>query len=340
MKETNYKENEDVEDLTMLEPFIEPATMALERGGARALPPDQQRKTRKVAWMAVVLSVFSVGLSGIGLVLTLNFNKKPDVIPLEDTVDVLPPKGSVVEYQGQQIPVMEDVPINMYQSQGFYVDDNEYIQYEINGKSAIPGVDVSYHQGDIDWEQVADAGFEFAMIRVGRRGYGIEGTLDMDANYVQNITGALAAGMDVGVYFFSQALNIWELDEEISLLKGLIATYDITYPVVFNWEYFPADYDARTNFVSGEELTQMSQYFCRKMEEFGYIPMVYFNQELAYMSMDLSEVKDYSFWLAEYNVRPRFYYDFDMWQYTDTGRVPGIDGYVDLNLSFRDFSKE
>ncbi len=326
------------DDITMLEPFIE--VLPAVQGGARMLPPDPQRKTRKVAWLAVLLSLLSVALSAAGLFLIADMNREKDNAPAPEQMVVLPPKGTYIQYQGQDIAVKEDVPINTYQAQGFYVDDNEYICYEMDGKKAIAGVDVSYHQGSIDWNKVADAGFEFAMIRVGRRGYGIEGTLDMDSKYVENITGATAAGLDVGVYFFSQALNIWELDQEISLLKGLIAGYDITYPVVFNWEYFPADYEARTNGVTGGELTQMTQYFCKKIEEAGYTPMIYFNQELAYMSMDLSAVKEYDFWLAEYNVRPRFYYDFQMWQYTDAGRVPGIDGYVDLNLSFRDYSQE
>lgn len=339
MNDTDYDTEVEVieEDITMLEPFVEILPAVPERGGARMLPPDPQRKTRKVAWLAVLLSLISVLFSGAGLLVMLHLNKKEETIPLQEDLVVLPPKGTYIEYQGREIPVQEDVPINMYQAQGFYFDDNDYIRYEIDGTSAIAGVDVSYHQGNIDWEQVAEAGFEYAIVRVGRRGYGVEGVLDMDGKYVENIKGATAAGLDVGVYFFSQALNIWELDQEIAMFKGLIAGYDITYPVVFNWEYFPADYEARTNEVTGGELTQMAQYFCKKIEEAGYTPMVYFNQELAYMSLDLSALKDYDFWLAEYNVRPRFYYNFQMWQYTDAGRVPGIEGYVDLNLSFRDY---
>ncbi len=328
----------------IMEPFVDTGTVSpTERGGARALPPDPQSKTRKVAWLAVILSIFSIVISAVGCYLIYAIIQEKKAIDNPSTPDInyiMPDEGDYIDYQGFKIPVKEDVPLNSYDARGFFYDDNGYMRYELNGQEAILGIDVSYHQKLINWEEVAEAGIEFAMIRVGRRGYGEEGTLGMDELYVENITGALRNGIKVGVYFFSQATNLWEVDEEVVMLLSLIEPYDITYPVVFDWEFVPGVEYARTNFVTGQEITTMTKYFCEQVENAGYQPMVYLNLDFGYLYLDLSELKQYPIWLAELNLRPRFYYHFDMWQYSFTGVVPGIEGDVDMNLSFRDFDAE
>lgn len=97
-------------------------------------------------------------------------------------------------------------------------------------------MDVSVHQGTIDWQQVADAGFDFAMIRVGYRGYGTEGNMRGDTQFVNNVQGALDAGLDVGIYYFSQAITVEEARQEAAYVIEQIAPYRITYPVAFDWE--------------------------------------------------------------------------------------------------------
>lgn len=264
--------------------------------------------------------------------------RQEEEVPVPE-ISIAADEGNYIDYLGMKYPVFADVPVNEYDGRGFFSDENGYIRYEVDGLSGIPGLDVSYHQQSIDWTQVAEAGFEFAMIRAGRRGYGEEGSLAVDTEFDANMRGATENGMDVGVYFFSQATNMEEVTIETEMVLDLISDYDVTYPVVFDWEFISED-NARTDNVSGEEITEMAIYFCEQVKEAGYIPSIYFNTDMAYRFLDLSALKEYPFWLAELTANPRFYYHFDMWQYTFTGSVPGIFGDVDLNLSFRDFAKE
>lgn len=302
----------------------------------------QEKKKKKMIIPLILATVFlfSVVVGGYMVYSVVEEVREQEDMPMPDVLSVMPDEGAYIDYLGMRYPVFEDVPMNVYDGRGFFSDENGYIRYEVDGTSAIAGVDVSYHQQNIDWEQVAEAGFEFAMIRAGRRGYGEEGSLAVDTEFDANMRGAVANGMDVGVYFFSQATNMVEVIEETAMVLELIESYDVTYPVVFDWEFIAEDANARTKDVTGEEITEMAAYFCKKVEEAGYIPSIYFNMDMAYRYLDLSELKEYPFWLAELTANPRFYYHFDMWQYTFTGVVPGISTDVDLNLSFRDFAAE
>ena len=198
----------------------------------------------------------------------------------------------------------------------------------------MPGIDVSYYQGEIDWEQVKESGIEFAMIRLGYRGYGEEGKLVEDKLAFQNIEGALDAGLKVGVYFFSQAITVEEAVEEAEFVLERIEKYHITMPVVYDWEYISAE--ARTANMDRRTLTDCYKAFCDKITEAGYTPMAYFNSYQSRQLINLYELEDYPFWLALYSDRMTFPYRIEMWQYTDSGRVPGIGGPVDINLFFVD----
>lgn len=194
-----------------------------------------------------------------------------------------------------------------------------------------PGIDVSAYQGNIDWQQVADSGIEFAMIRLGYRGYGT-GVLVEDKYALTNIQGALAAGLDVGVYFFSQALNVEEALEEVDFILQRIQGYEITMPVVFDWEF--VNDEARTANMDARTLTDCYLAFCEAISEAGYTPMSYFNWYQSENNIYIKELEDYPYWLALYQNRMTFPYKIDMWQYTCTGRVPGIQGDVDINVYF------
>lgn len=196
----------------------------------------------------------------------------------------------------------------------------------------VAGIDVSSYQGEPDWQKVADYGVEFAMIRVGLRGYGT-GKLKEDPTAHYNLEGATKAGIAVGVYIFSQATNTEEAAEEAAFLLDIIKDYEITMPVVFDWEQVSAD-DARTANMDKETLTACTLEFCRIVEEAGYQPMIYFNRHQATELLELAELTDYPFWLAAYNDRMYFPSRFQMWQYTDSGRIPGIEGKVDLDMWF------
>ena len=243
-------------------------------------------------------------------------------------VDRVHTYGEQILFQGAYYDILEDVPVNTYDPEGFSKDENGYITYTEDGVYVTKGVDVSVHQGTIDWQQVADAGFDFAMIRVGYRGYGTEGNMRGDTQFVNNVQGALDAGLDVGIYYFSQAITVEEARQEAAYVIEQIAPYRITYPVVFDW-------DSRTQTIPDTGLLcSMANAFCADIEAAGYEAMIYFYQNLAYNNLDLSQLLDYPFWLAQYTDYPSFYYDFDMWQYTSSGKVPGISGNVDLNLRF------
>ncbi len=194
------------------------------------------------------------------------------------------------------------------------------------------GVDVSEHKQDIDWQQVKAAGIDFAIIRVGGRLIQ-SGGLYEDKYVHQNIQGALDAGLDVGVYFFSQAITAEEGLEEAEFLLERIRGYDLTYPVVCDWEYLMGS-SARTYGVEPAQVTAGIRAFCDRVAQEGYRPMVYFNAYCGYIKMDLRELTDCDFWYAEYATKPDFRYHFQMWQFSSKGKVDGIRGDVDMNLCF------
>lgn len=231
----------------------------------------------------------------------------------------------------------DPVPANTYLAEAFAVKDG-FLTYSGNCPSRV-GVDVSSHQGEIDWEKVRGAGVEFAMIRAGFRGYS-EGKLYEDEYFRRNMEGALAAGLDVGVYFFSQAVTAAEAVEEAGFLMGLVKGYALTYPVVFDWERQSAE-SSRTKDTDGRVITGCAAAFCSAVEAAGYLPMVYFSPNKAYNELELAQLLDWPFWLAHYTedwAPTSFRYHFSIWQYTSKGAVDGVEGDVDLNLCLADFS--
>ena len=193
------------------------------------------------------------------------------------------------------------------------------------------GVDVSEWQGQIQWEQVAQAGMEFAMIRLGYRGT-TAGGLSADEYAQSNYEAATAAGLQVGGYFFSQAVTPEEAVEEAEFVLEMIRDWEIRMPVVYDWEYGGAD--SRTANVDARTLTDCTLAFCRTIAEAGYETMIYFNEDQSHKDMYLGELTDYRFWLAQYGQMLDYPYRVDMWQYTSQGSVPGIGGNVDINLLF------
>jgi len=201
----------------------------------------------------------------------------------------------------------------------------------IEGES-IAGIDVSSWQYDIDWQAVADAGAEFAIIRIGYRG-SESGKLNPDKYAQKNLEGAAAAGLDIGVYFFSQALTREEAEEEAYYVLEVIKDHNITMPVVFDWEKVHGE-ASRSENMDRRTLTDCAKTFLETIELSGYNAMVYFNPHQSRNLYYLSELKEYDFWLASYTDRMDFPYKVDMWQYTDQGRIPGIETDCDFNVYF------
>ena len=193
------------------------------------------------------------------------------------------------------------------------------------------GVDVSAYQGRIDWDSVAAAGMEFAMIRIGYRGYG-KGAIVEDEWARTNLEGAEAAGLAVGVYFFSQAVSVEEAAEEAVWCLSFLEGRDLDLPVVFDWEHV-SDPQARTAGLADRELlTACASAFMDAIREGGYEAMVYFNSYQARDLYDLKALSDHGFWFAQYAGGLDFPYAVDLWQYTEAGAVEGIPGKVDIDL--------
>ncbi len=281
--------------------------------------------------IAAACSAAALLVSCVTLSLVLSTGKEPEAVENQPKVGSA---GDTVQYRDRQLPVLEGVALNQYDTTCFGVEDNGWLSYVVSGENAKMGIDVSSYQGDIDWKKVADSGVEFAMIRCGYRGYS-KGVIVADKNFKQNIRGALDAGLEVGVYFFSQAIDTWEAREEAHYVLEAIKGYDVTYPVVFDWEFIAGNSEARTSGMKAVDVTNCAGVFCDVVSQAGYEPMIYFNQDVGYLTYQLDQLDDYHFWLAEYNKIPSFYYHFDLWQYTHRGSVPGIEGSVDLNLDFR-----
>jgi GH25 family lysozyme M1 (1,4-beta-N-acetylmuramidase) len=211
--------------------------------------------------------------------------------------------------------------------------DGEFISYTGDDASAWRGIDVSEHQGVIDWEAVAAEGINFAIIRAGYRGYS-EGGLFEDAYFQYNMNGTAENGIAVGLYFFSQAVSVEEAEEEAEFLIEHISRYNsecFELPIFYDWESISVA-DARTDGITGEAVTDFAVAFCEKMKEAGYTVGVYAYRYLAYFCYDLSQLTDYVLWIGAVGDYPDFYYKHSVWQFTDQGKVAGIDGDVDLNL--------
>ncbi len=249
------------------------------------------------------------------------------------------PEDVVVYADGQYnfFPIQDNLKHHDYVYDNFkqlengqvvYVDDTQEIVSE-------KGIDVSRYQGEIDWEEVALDGVDYAIIRAGIRGSS-NGKLVEDETFVQNIEGALANGIEAGVYFFTQAMTEEEAIEEANMVLDLIEPYDVTYPVVIDIEEVTSA-SARTKDLTKEEYTRNCIAFCETIKEAGYTPMIYGNLKTFMIMLDMEQLEEYDKWFAYYNTPVYFPYEFAIWQYTSEGTVNGIESDVDLNISMKDF---
>ncbi len=234
------------------------------------------------------------------------------------------------------VPVLADVPACQYHPDQFVTRNNLTYYTENNKIVSKFGIDVSEHDGEIDWATVKKAGVEFAFLRVGYRGYS-EGKIVSDAYLERNIQGALENDIDIGLYFYSQAITPQEALEEAEFVLSAVGDTKITYPIVYDWEFVTTD-TARTDDISPKMLTKCSITFCERIKQAGYLPMIYQNKNTSLLNLYLSKLTDYDFWLAEYNSSATYYYNYQIWQYSSSGTVPGIKGEVDMNICFKDYT--
>ena len=253
-------------------------------------------------------------------------------------VRTLFPDQIVVNGSGRYFffPISDEIEHHGLKDGDFEFTDNGFLKYVGEDDLYIKqGVDVSRFQGVIDWEKVASDGIDYAMIRAGYRGT-TEGKLLQDDRFTENIEGALAAGLDVGVYFYSQAVNKKEAKEEAQLLLDMIEPYDIKYPVVIDIESAESD-EARTANLSSDVYEENAKIFCDIVKAAGYKSMIYGNVKSFSLLMDAADVDDYDIWIAYYGTPLYYPYHFNMWQYTSAGKVNGIEGSVDLNICMTEY---
>ena len=248
----------------------------------------------------------------------------PAVLPGEDNLE---PEISETEPENPTIPPDR----NPYDQYDFQYDRHNYLK--LQNLQSYAGVDVSAYQGKVDWKKVKASGIDFAIIRLGYRGYE-SGKLVEDDYAKTNLKGAAEAGLKVGAYFFSQALSIKETDEEIKFILKILGDTKLDMPLVLDWEIPAAT--ARTRNMDAITLTDIQRHFCGQMRDKGYQPMIYFNWHQSEKLYILSELEEYPFWLALYQDRMTYPWKIEMWQYTDKGKVPGIQGNVDLNVYMPD----
>jgi len=213
------------------------------------------------------------------------------------------------------------------------VANGEFLEYKVNGETqSVMGIDVSKFQGDIDWQKVADSGVKYAMIRLGLRGYET-GKLVLDENFEANIRGATDAGIEVGVYFFTQAVNTAEAKEEADFVLSAIEGKNVTYPIAIDVEDLYND-NARSYNQSKESRTECAIAFMDRIREAGYTPAIYGNLNTFTKLVEVNRLGGYEKWFALYGTEIYFPYEISIWQYSDKGKIDGIEGDVDLNITF------
>ena len=229
--------------------------------------------------------------------------------------------------------ISDSIPANPYEKEKFQTDENGY-RYYIDGEAtkSILCIDISAHQGSVDWQAVANSGVQAAIIRAGYRGYG-SGKMVEDEYVKGNLEGARVNNIKTGVYFFSQAITSEEIDEEVDTLIELVAPYSIEGPIAIDVEKLDAD-TARGNALSREDRTLLVRHFCERVKAAGYQPMIYGNAYSLFHMLNYSELTEFPVWYAYYSDNLYFPYDLGVWQYSSTGRVNGISGNVDLNVMF------
>lgn len=192
------------------------------------------------------------------------------------------------------------------------------------------GIDVSEWQGDIDWEKVKNTGISFAMIRCGYRQI-VGNDLYEDVKFKQNIEGAIASGLQVGVYFYGTAKNEKEAIEEAEFTVNLIKDYNITYPVVYDAETFNRGRLARTSY---SDITNNILTFTETVSSYGYETMIYSYYDAFTYMLDTGKFDGKLIWLSHFSETTGYTGNYNMWQYTESGRVDGIKTNVDLNISY------
>ena len=337
-EDPQYQKNQDKEDNR--EPESKPSNVL-----PPDIPPPTSNTTTATTTAATTVKTTSTTVSTVpsssqtgsaGTTTTTTTTTKPTTTT---TTKPSPPQNGWYVWDGKTYYYKNGKPLTGYQDLGDTRNGGLRYYFDANGVlSSKAGIDVSTYQGIIDWNKVKAAGIDFAMIRVGFRGYG-SGSLNEDVQFERNIKGAHAAGVKVGLYFFTQAITVEEGRAEAQFVLDRVKKLGIpvTYPIAFDTENI-VDPTARANNLSAKLRTDIALAFCQTIEAAGYDAMVYSYRSWLLYNLDLSRLTKYDTWMAHVAATTDFAKPYTMWQYENQAKVNGISGDVDLNLSFVDYA--
>ena len=253
----------------------------------------------------------------------------------EETETALPsPYGWKINEDGQKIYLREDGSL----LRGLCYVDNKIYYFLENGVCASSvGVDMSFYNGTIDWNVLKKIGIDFVILRIGGRGWGEGGNLYDDWCFFSSLNAARAAGLNVGAYFYSSATNLAEATREASLAVNRLHGLPLELPLFFDSEFSGNYPGGRSDLLSMAERTEIARAFCTQVEKAGYKAGIYCSESFLTDELNFDALSDYQIWMANYtenNTLPAPKHRFDIWQFTDSGRLPGISGSCDINVIF------
>ena len=266
--------------------------------------------------------------------------------PIEPEDDTLPPEATdgrhtlVVNRDGKEewVLITPYLPKNDYDYTNLVSQSGRMAYYNDGKVTSYLGICVDKYDDYIDFNALRDDGIDFVMLRVGVRGYGT-GVITLDEYYADNLSRATQAGLDIGLYFSSQAITKEEAAEEAVALVSAIADYNITYPLVLDVGFVLND-TSRIESLSKTEKTDIIRTFADAIKASGYTPAIHADKEFLIKEIDLSKFSDVDIWLKNYGDLPDYPYAFTMWEYTNSAHVGGVNGSSDLTISFIDYTQK
>ncbi len=239
----------------------------------------------------------------------------------------------------EYVEISEDIPRYTYDFTNLKISDGKMAYYQDGEKISWLGVDLSKSSGEVDFETLKDSGVDFVMLRLGGRGYET-GLVSLDENFVNNITKAQSAGLEVGVTFFSQAVTPREAEEEAEFVLNNLIPYRISFPVAFDMEYIVND-DSRIDILTKEDKTEIAETFLSKIELEGYRCVLYGNKNWLLGEIESEDlVAYYDVWLNETSAVPQYPYQFKMWKYGASQKIEGVENDAAYTISFVDYSRK
>jgi len=250
----------------------------------------------------------------------------------EGKIAVVDDKGNKKYYE-----ILSKVDKNEYDLEEYLVNTDGALTYKDGKRESVKGIDLSKYNGTVDFKKLKDAGVDFVMLRLGLRGYGT-GAISLDEKFVEYAQNAALNNIAVGAYFYSQAITEAEALEEANYIVGAVTNFNIKYPIAIDVEKVSEE-DARTSKLTNKERTAIVKTFCDTVKSFGYKPAIYAERNMLITGLNLEELNGFDIWLADTNVPTDFPYKFNMWQYTQSGKVDGVEGPVDMDLSFVNYEQ-